>query len=143
MRAPTAIPALLLVAAGCASTSSPHGMLRVELPGPVAGAGSPQELQLAQAVRDAAGAEGLVCQPGPGAGLLRCTAVAVGNQSHSIVIGLARAGTGYQVTIDQGLHLPGTGSPVCTVQRRVSDRLEGELETATVRVDNRSDCKGR
>ncbi len=143
MRAPTATAALLLAAASCASTSSPHGLLRVELPGPASGPGSPQEQQLAQAVRDAAGSEGLACQPGAGAALLRCTAAAVGNQSHAIVIGLARAGTGYQVTVDQGFHLPGTSSPVCTVQRRVSDRIEGELEGPVVRVDNRSDCKGK
>lgn len=143
MRTLPSIAALLLAGASCASTSSPHGLLRVDLPGPVTGPGSPQELQLAQAVRDAAGAEGLVCQPGGGAALLRCTAAAVGNQSHAITIGLVQAGTGYQISIGQGFHLPGSGSPVCTVQRRVLDRIEGELQAPVVRVDNRSDCKGK
>ncbi len=141
MRTPIATAALLLAAAGCASAPSPHGMLRVDLPGPVTGPGSPQEQQLADVVRDAAAEEGLVCQPGAGgAELLRCTAATLGNRSHSIIIGLTRAGTGYQVTIDQGFHL-GSGSPVCTVQRRVAGKIEGELQGPTVRVDNRSDCK--
>lgn len=143
MRTPPAIAALLLAAAGCASPSTPHGLVRVDLPGPVMGPGSPQELQLAQAVRDAASAEGLACQPGMGVALLRCTAAAVGNQSHALTIGLARAGTGYQVSIEQTFRLPGSSSPVCSVQRRVSDRIDGELEAPVARVDTRSDCKER
>lgn len=135
-----AIAALLPLAAGCASTS-PHGLVRVELPGPVTGPGSPQELQLAQAVRDAAGAEGLVCQPGMGASLLRCTAAAVGNQSRGITLALARSGTGYEVSIDQPVRLPGTSSPVCSVQARVRDRIDGELQAPVTRVDGRSECR--
>jgi len=142
VRPAPAIAALVLAAASCASAPTPHGLLRVDLPGPATGPGSPQELQLAQAVRDAAGAEGLVCQPGGEAALLRCTAAAVGNQSHAIVIGLARSGTGYQISIDQGFHLPGRSSPVCIVQRRVSERIALELQ-APVRVDTRSDCKAQ
>ncbi len=143
MRTPPAIAALLLAAASCASTSTPHGLVRVDLPGPVIGPGSPQERQLTDAVRSAAGAEGLACQPGMGAALLRCTAAALGNQGHAITIGLARAGTGYQVSIEQTFLLPGSSSPVCSVQHRVSDRIDGELEAPVVRVDTRSDCKDR
>ena len=137
------LPALLvpvLAAAGCAS-ASPHGLVRVDLPGPEVGPGSPQELQLAQAVRNAASAEGLSCQPGMEAPLLRCTAAAVGNLSRGITIGLARSGTGYEVSIDQSFRLPGQSSPVCDLQRRVLDRIDGELQVPVARVDTRSDCK--
>jgi hypothetical protein len=133
---------LLLAAAGCAS-GAPRGHVRVDLPGPDKGAGSPQELQLTDAVRGAADAEGLVCQPGTGAALLRCTAAAVGNQSSGVTIGLARSGTGYEVSIDQPFHLPGSSSPVCRVQRRVSDQIDSALQAPLARVDTRSDCKER
>jgi hypothetical protein len=136
------LTALLLLAAGCASTS-PHALVRVELPGPVTGPGSPQELQLTQAVRDGAGAEGLVCQPGTGASLLRCTAAAFGNQSRGLTVGLVRSGSGYEVAIGQPLRLPGTASPVCSVQARMRDRIDGELQAPVSRVDARSECGGK
>lgn len=137
------VPALLLAAlAGCATTT-PHGLLRVDLPGPGTGPESPQERQLAGAVRDAAGLEGLVCQPGGGAAVLRCSAGALGNRAHAITLGLARSGTGYEVSIDQALSLPGRGSPVCDVQRRVAERIDAELQVPVARVDSRSDCKGK
>jgi hypothetical protein len=131
--------ALLLLGAGCAST--PHGLVRVDLPGPVTGPGSPQEQQLAQAVRDAAGAEGLVCQPGAGAALLRCSAGAVGSQSRGITVGLVRSGSGYEVPIDQPIRLPGTTSPVCPIQARVRDRIVTALQAPVAVVDSRSECK--
>jgi hypothetical protein len=139
MRRP-ASAALLLLAAGCAS-SSPRGLVRVDLPGPVSGPGSPEELQLAQAVRDAAAAEGLACQPGMGASLLRCTAATVGTQSRGVTVTLFRAGTGYEVSISQSVRLPGTSSTVCKIQGRISDRIDGALQEPLARVDARSDCK--
>jgi hypothetical protein len=138
VRTSTVLAVLLL--ASCAS-GAPHGLVRVDLPGPETGPGSPQERQLAEAVRDAAGAEGLVCQPGMGASLLRCSAAAVGNQSRGITMGLLRSGTGYEVSIDQPFHIPGTSSPVCSLQRRVSERIDAELQAPLARVDTRSDCK--
>ncbi len=132
--------AALLVAAGCAS-SSPQGLVRVDLPGPETGPGSPQERQLTQAIQDAADAEGLVCQPGAGAALLRCSAGAVGNRSRGVTVGLARSGTGYEVSIDQPVRLPGTRSPVCSVQARVRDRIDAELQAPVARIDTRSGCK--
>jgi hypothetical protein len=137
------LSALLLLGAGCASTASPHGLVRVDLPGPVTGPGSPQEHELAQAVRDAAGAEGLVCQPGSGAALLRCSAGAVGSQSRGITVGLVRSGSGYEVPIDQPIRLPGTTSPVCTIQARVRDRIVAALQAPVAVVDSRSECRGK
>ena len=131
--------ALLLLA--CASTT-PHGLLRVELPGPGAGPASPAEVQLASALRDGAGAEGLVCQPGAGSSLLRCTPLALG-EGHALTVDLDRSGTGYAVKIDQAFSLPGRESPVCDVQRRLADRIDSELALPVTRVDNRSDCKPR
>jgi hypothetical protein len=139
VRSATVISVLPLLAA-CASTS-PRGLVRVDLPGPQTGPGSSQEIQLTEAVRYAANAEGLACQPGMGAGLLRCTAAAVGNQTSGVTIGLARSGTGYEVSIDQPVRLPGTSSPVCRVQGRVSDTINGALQAPVARVDNRSDCR--
>jgi hypothetical protein len=114
----------------------------VDLPGDGVGLGAAEEQQLLRAVRDAAGAEGLVCQPGVGGSLLRCSAGAVG-QGHAITVDLDRAGTGYAVTIQQALSLPGRRSPVCDVQRRLADRIDGELALSAARVDRRSDCPGR
>ncbi len=132
----------LLVVAGCAS-SAPRGLVRVDLPGPGTGPGSAQEEQLADAVRDAAGAEGLICQPGGGSALLRCTAVAIGNQTRAITVGLARSGTGYEVSIVQAFQIPGRSSAVCDVQRRMQERIDARLQMAVARVDTRSDCKGK
>ncbi len=140
---PLSSAVLLLLAAGCASTPTPHGLVRVDLPGPASGPGSPQERELAQAVRDAAFAEGLVCQPGSGASLLRCSAGAVGTQSRGITVGLYRSGTGYEVPIDQPVRLPGTSSPVCAVQERVRQRIEAALQAPVAVVDARSECKGK
>jgi len=135
--APLAV--LLAVTAGCATSNAPRGLLRVDLPDP--GPGSPGELQLVRAVRDAADAEGLLCQPQSGAALLRCTAATVGNSSRAITIGLERSGTGYEVSIDHAFNLFSGPTSVCEVQRRVSDRIDTELEFPISRVDVRSDCK--
>ncbi len=137
---PLATTAVLLLAAGCAS-AQPHGLVRVDLAGPQSGPGSPQELQLTDAVRHVAYAGGLVCQEGMGATLLRCSAGAVGNQSHGITIGLVRSGTGYEVSVDQTMLLPGGTSQVCSVQRRVMEQVDMELAAPVTRVDTRSDCK--
>lgn len=134
-------PLALALLAGCAS-GAPRGLLRVDLPGDGAGLGAAEEQQLLRAVRDAAGAEGLICQPGLGASLLRCSAGAVG-QGHAITVDLDRAGSGYALTIQQALKLPGRRSPVCDVQRRLADRIDGELALSAARVDRRSDCQGR
>ena len=137
------LPPLALAAAAalaCAS-GAPRGLVRVDLPDPAAGPGSPAEEQLAAAVRDAAGAEGLACQPGLGASLMRCSAAALGNQSHAVTIGLERSGTGYEVAIAQAFHLPGRASPVCAVQRRVADRIDSALGFPVSHVDRRSDCQ--
>jgi len=131
----------LAVTAGCATSTSPRGLLRVDLPEP--GPGSPAELQLVRAVRDAADAEGLSCQPETGTALLRCSAATLGNRGRAITIGLERSGTGYEVSIDQAFNLSGGPSPVCEVQRRVGDRIDVELEVPLTRVDGRSDCKPR
>jgi len=136
--------ALAAAAALACATGAPRGLVRVDLPDPAAaGPGSPDELQLSSAVRDAAGAEGLACRPGLGASLLRCSAAAVGNQGHAVTIGLERSGTGYEVAIDQALRLPGRASPVCEVQRRVADRIDSALGFPVAHVDARSDCKKR
>jgi hypothetical protein len=133
--------AVLAVAALACASGSPHGLVRVDLPDPrTAGPGSADEQQLAAAVRDAAYAEGLTCQPGTGASLLRCSAAAVGNRGHAITIRLERSGTGYEVPIAQAFHLPGRASPVCDVQRRVADRIDSELGFPVSHVDRRSDC---
>jgi hypothetical protein len=131
----------LALSLACAS-SAPRGLLRVDLPGDGAGLGAAEEQQLLRAVRDAAGAEGLVCQPGGGGSLLRCSAAAVG-QGHAITVDVDRAGSGYAVAIHQALSLPGRRSPVCDVQRRLADRIDGELALSAARVDRRSDCPGR
>jgi hypothetical protein len=136
---PAIAPALALLLA-CAS-NSPHGLLRVELPGPGEGPLSPEEQQLARVVRDASAAEGLVCQPGGGSSLLRCSAGALG-QGHAITVVLDRAGTGYSISIDQALSLTGRSSAVCDVQRRLADRIDGELGLPVTRIDRRSDCQG-
>ena len=141
MRRPTILAALLATAA-CASTS-PHGLVRVDLPGPLTGPGSPQERQLLQAVEDAAYAEGLVCQPGPGVAMLHCSAGTVGNRSRGITLDLLRSGTGYEVSVDQPVRLPGTTSPVCSIQARLLDRIEGELQAPVARIDARSDCTAK
>jgi hypothetical protein len=114
----------------------------VELPGPGEGPASAEEQQLARAVRDASAAEGLICQPGVGSSLLRCSAGAFG-QGHAITVDLDRAGTGYAVAIDQALSLPGRSSAVCDVQRRLADRIDGELAIPVTRVDRRSDCQAK
>jgi hypothetical protein len=133
--------AFLAAAALACASGSPHGLVRVDLPDPrAAGPGSPDEQQLAAAIRDAAGAEGLACQPGVGASLLRCSAAAVGSRGHAITIGLERSGTGYEVAIAQAFHLPGRASPVCEVQRRVADRIDSEVGFPVSHVDRRSDC---
>jgi|APIni6443716594_1056825.scaffolds.fasta_scaffold509984_2 hypothetical protein len=144
LRPPAAVllaPLALALLAACAS-SAPRGLLRVDLSGAGAGPGAADEQQLLRAVRDAAGAEGLVCQPGPGGSLLRCSPGAVG-PGHAITVDLDRAGTGYAVTIRQALALPGRRSPVCDVQRRLADRIDGELALSAARVDRRSDCHGK
>ena len=145
MRLPSPPPLALAAAAALACASgTPHGLVRVDLPDPAAaGPGSPAEQQLAAAVRDAAGAEGLACEPGAGASLMRCSAAALGNQGHAVTIGLERSGTGYEVAIAQALHLPGRPSPVCAVQRRVADRIDSALGFPVAHVDRRSDCQGR
>jgi len=144
VRLPSLFPLGLAAAAAlsCAS-GAPRGLVRVDLVDPAAaGPGSPAEQQLAAAVRDAADAEGLACQPGVGALLMRCSAAALGNQSHAVTIGLERSGTGYEVAIAQAFHLPGRASPVCAVQRRVADRIDSELGFPVSHVDRRSDCQG-
>jgi hypothetical protein len=139
MRSPTAAALLLAALAGCAS-GSPQGLLRVDLPGPGSGPGSPDERGLSVAVRDAATAEGLACQPGTSADLLRCAPAAVGNEGRGLVVVLERAGTGYSLSIHQSLNLFGGPSPVCEVQRRMADRIDGALLAPVTRVDGRSDC---
>ena len=142
MRAPLApLAVLLALTAGCATASAPRGLLRVDLPDP--GPGSPGELQLVRAVRDAADAEGLLCQPQSGAALLRCTAATVGNSSRAVTIGLERSGTGYEVSIEKAFNLFSGPASVCEVQRYVSDRIDAELQFPIARVDVRSDCKER
>lgn len=124
----------------CAS-AAPHGLLRVELSGADAGPSSSQELQLVEAVRGAAGGEGLACRPGVGGELLRCSPAAVGNAGHALVVVLRRAGTGYAVSVDQHVRLPGMSSPVCEAQARIQGRLAAELGPPAVRVDAGSGCK--
>jgi hypothetical protein len=132
--------AVLLVAAlGCA-TGGPHGRLRVELGGPESGPGSAQEGALVEAVRAAAANDGLACQPGAGAQLLRCAPMSLGSEGHGIVMELMRAGTGYSLSIDQGLRLSHS-STVCDVQRRAAETIAFVVGAPAVRVDNRSDCK--
>jgi hypothetical protein len=126
---------------GCAS-GAPKGRLRVDLTGPDAGPGSPQERLLAEAVRDAAASEGLACRPGAGGLLLRCSPAAFGNQGRAVVIGLERAGSGYSVRIEQGVRL-GRSAAACDVQRRVAERLGGAVGPQAVRVDARSDCTAK
>src|SRR5512141_2297020 len=101
MRSLPTLCAVLLAAAGCASTPTPHGLVRVDLPGPEVGPGSPQERALAEAIGDVAFGEGLACQPGAGSTLLRCAAAAVGSRSRGVTLALTRSGTGYEVSIDQ------------------------------------------
>jgi len=138
---PLAATGVLLLAAGCASAQ--HGLVRVDLAGPQSGPGSPQERRLTEAVQHVAYGGGLVCLEGMGAALLRCSAGAVGNQSHGITIGLVRSGTGYEVSVDQTTLLPGGSSQVCSTQRRVMEQIDMELAAPVTRVDTRSDCKGK
>jgi hypothetical protein len=136
-----AAASVLAALLACAS-GAPKGRLRVDLAGPDAGPGSPQERALAEAVRDAAASEGLACQPGPGALLLRCAPAAVGNRGGGVVVGLERAGSGYSVRVEQGVRLRRSDA-ACEVQRRVAERLGAVVGPQAVRVDARSDCKAR
>jgi len=124
----------------CAS-AAPHGLLRVELSGADAGPSSPQELRLLEGVTAAAGAEGLACLPGTGADLLRCSPAAVGSAGRALIVALRRAGSGYAVSVDQNVRLPGMSSPVCAAQARLHARLAAELGAHAVRVDAGSGCK--
>ncbi len=140
-RASLLLVPLATAALACAS-GAPRGLLRVEPSGPDAGPGSAEELQLVDAVRSAASAEGLACRPGTGASLLRCTAAALGNQAHGLEVDLWRSGSGHAVAVEQVVHLPGASTPVCEAQARIAGRLAAELGPAAVRVDKRSECKG-
>ncbi len=132
---------LALVAAfGCAS--SPSGRLRVEPAGADAGPGSAQERALVEAVQGAAEAEGLGCQPGAGVRLLRCAPGALGNRGRALVLTLAREGSGYSVSIEQGVRLR-RSTAACETQRRVADRIAAALGAQAVRVDTRSECGPR
>lgn len=144
----TTRPAALAVAAlalgallGCAS-GAPKGRLRVDLTGPDTGPGAAQEHALAEAVRAAAAAEGLACQPGAGGLLLRCSPATFGTQGRAVVLELERAGSGYSVRVEQGVRLR-RSEAACEVQRRVAERLGAAVGPQAVRVDARSDCKAK
>jgi len=139
---PTTVAALALGALlGCAS-GVPRGRLRVDLTGPDAGPGSLQERALVDAVRDAAAAEGLACQPGAGGLLLRCSPATFGSQGRAVVLELERTGSGYSVRAEQGIRLR-RSEAACEVQRRVAERLGAAVGPQAVRVDARSDCKAK
>ena len=138
---PRALLVLPLAGALACATAAPHGLLRVELAGADAGPSSPQESQLVESVQGAASAEGLACRPGTGADLLRCSPAAVGNQAHALTVALRRSGSGYAVSIEQTVHLPGMSTPVCAAQARIAAGIAAALGPPTVRVDKRSDCK--
>jgi hypothetical protein len=94
-----------------------------------------------EAVREAAGAEGLACRPGTGGDLLRCSPATVGNAGRALIVALRRAGSGYAVSIEQGVRLPGVSSPVCAAQARLAGHVAEALGPPAVRTDARSGCK--
>ncbi|MGC3997223.1 MAG: hypothetical protein QM767_06800 [Anaeromyxobacter sp.] len=132
-----------LALAGCASTK-PVGRLRVD-PAPAADAAglTDVEQRLVRAVSSVGAERGLFCRPFGGSVLLSCTAAAVSNLSATLEIELVRAGTGYEVSVDQAILLAGRDSPICAVEKRLADAIDAELGSPRAHTDVHSTCPPR
>jgi hypothetical protein len=103
-----------------------------------------QQLGIERAVIAVAELERLACRPfSSGPNILSCRAIDVNSRSAALTLVLHRAGSGYEVSIEQAFALPGSAGAVCAVERRLAGAIDSELGLPIAKADTRSTCPRR
>jgi hypothetical protein len=133
--------AALVVLCGCAGTSGAVLRVRPPPPGPD-GSAEAQRLGVEQAVRDVADMGRLTCAPPkePSSEIVGCWPGDLGASPAFVSLHLRTAQDGYEVSILESFGPASRPRALCSIQDRLTERLELRLGGGVVERDPRVTC---